>query len=107
MNLHLKPIIFATCSLPRRRILEGFKFKNSVDFVPSDFDEDQGDKSTIDYCLDTAKGKAELVFKLNQNAVVVGFDTMILLEGELIGKPKGRDNAKEIFGKLSGKWYGH
>jgi septum formation protein len=35
--------------------------------------------------------------------VVVGADTMIVAEGEIIGKPEHRTHAKEIIGKLAGK----
>ena len=98
-----KPIIFATSSVARKRLLSCYHFKNSVTFETSDFDEDQGDKSTIQYCIDTAKGKANLVCKRNLGAIVVAFDTMILIDEKLIGKPSGKEDARSILNSLSGR----
>jgi septum formation protein len=39
----------------------------------------------------------------DEGFVVVGADTMIVAEGEIIGKPEHRAHAKEIIGKLASK----
>jgi nucleoside triphosphate pyrophosphatase len=53
--------------------------------------------------LDFALGKARSVTKNNPEAIVIGSDTMILLNSEKLGKPSGVENAKQILRTLSGK----
>ncbi|MGH7825532.1 MAG: Maf family protein [Candidatus Binatia bacterium] len=53
--------------------------------------------------LEFAVGKAESVARDNPQSIVIGSDTMILLDGRKIGKPDGLDDAKEILRSLSGK----
>ena len=51
-----------------------------------------------------AYGKANAVFEKSQGDwCVVGADTMVVMDKELIGKPKDIDDAFEIVKKLSGK----
>lgn len=56
-----------------------------------------------DEVLDFALGKAESVARDNPEGIVVGSDTMILLNGTKIGKPDGITGASEILRLLSGK----
>jgi septum formation protein len=48
-------------------------------------------------------GKAESVARTHSQSIVIGSDTMILLEGEKIGKPDGRDDAARILRLLSAR----
>lgn len=53
--------------------------------------------------LEFAVGKARSVAKDNPESLVIGSDTMIFLDGQKIGKPDSRENAKEILRALAGK----
>lgn len=53
--------------------------------------------------MELAFQKAADVFKTHKDRVVIGFDTLVLLEDELLGKPKDAEDAKLMLQKLSGK----
>ncbi|MBP5586880.1 MAG: septum formation protein Maf [Lentisphaeria bacterium] len=53
--------------------------------------------------LENAMRKAEAVAQLNPQAIVIGADTVIRFEGEIIGKPADLEDAKRILAKLSGR----
>ena len=50
-----------------------------------------------------AELKANKVSNKNPDRIVLGADSVIDLEGELISKPKSRQEALEILKKLNGK----
>ncbi|MDX2362755.1 MAG: Maf family nucleotide pyrophosphatase [Crocinitomicaceae bacterium] len=53
-----------------------------------------------------AKLKASpIIYSLAPNEVLVTSDTVVLLEGELLGKPKGREESISMLQRLSGKMH--
>ena len=50
-----------------------------------------------------AEGKCDEVFSKNPDAVVIGCDTIVVFDGEILGKPKDRDDATATLKRLSGK----
>lgn len=50
-----------------------------------------------------AEGKCDEVFAANPDAVVIGCDTIVVFEGEILGKPRDRDDATATLKRLSGK----
>ena len=50
-----------------------------------------------------AEGKCDEVFSANPQAVVVGCDTIVVFEGEILGKPKSEEDAIKTLKRLSGK----
>lgn len=93
--------ILASAS-PRRRDLlrrDGYCFE----IVPSDVDESQfGDEGVSSEALTKilALAKAKDVGAKFPNALVVGSDTVVDLDGEIIGKPDDADHAEQITRKL-------
>jgi septum formation protein len=96
-------IVLASAS-PRRqellkRIVDNFRIK------VSNFDEDsiefQGD---IDkYVCDLAKGKARKILnKVQKESIVIGCDTVVYLNGEILGKPINDEDAFKMLNSLSG-----
>lgn len=61
------------------------------------------DRSAKEEVLEFALGKAQSVAAKYPDSVVVGSDTMILIDGEKLGKPSGIDNARQMLRTLSGK----
>ena len=53
--------------------------------------------------MDLALQKAEEVFKHNSDAIVLGFDTLVILDGNPLGKPKDYDDAFRMLRSLSGR----
>lgn len=47
--------------------------------------------------------KAQAVFAQHPEACVIGADTIVYIDGEIVGKPKDDENAKRILGKLQGR----
>ena len=104
----LSNIILASKSKVRKNILE----KNNIlcDVEPSNVDEDMVKKSLINkkaspeiISKNLAELKANKVSSRNQERIVLGADSVIDLEGELISKPQDRKEALIILRKLNGK----
>ena len=95
-------IILASGSQRRRELMSLMGLDFAV--IPSGADENI-DKATEPslYVRELARRKAEYVALSHKNACVVGADTVVVLNGEIIGKPKNTDDAYAILRKLSGK----
>ena len=101
-------IILASKSKVRKEILDKNNIINNV--VPSNVDEDIVKKSLLKekaspeiISKNLAELKANKVSDRNRDHLVLGADSVIDLNGELISKPKNRDEALKILKKLNGK----
>jgi septum formation protein len=101
-------IVLASKSGVRKEILR--KNKIDCDVEPSNVDEDEVKTSMINedatptlISKNLAELKANKVSNKNPDKIVLGADSVIDLEGELISKPKSRQEAFEILKKLNGK----
>ena len=95
-------IILASTSPRRRDILAllGVPFE----VRPPDFRETTRDDLTAgEEALELALGKARSVASVEPDALVVGGDTLIALDGEKIGKPEDAEDAASILRRLSGR----
>jgi septum formation protein len=95
-------LVLASTSPRRREILAllGVPFE----VIEPDFDENVlPDQSIRDQALEFAVGKASSVARRNPASIVIGSDTMILLDEKKIGKPDGIAHAREILRSLAGK----
>ena len=100
-------IILASKSAVRKNILEKNNFNCTV--IPSNVDEDQVKDSLLAAGatpLLVSKNLAELksikISNTHQDKMVLGADSVISLNNELINKPKTREEALEILKKLNG-----
>ena len=100
-------IILASKSAVRKNILEKNNFNCTV--IPSNVDEDQVKDSLLAAGatpLLVSKNLAELksikISNTHQDKMVLGADSVISLNNELINKPKRREEALEILKKLNG-----
>lgn len=72
--------------------------------VPSHVPEDAIDgESPEDAALRLAVEKAREVSKQFREGVVIGADTVVVIDGVQLGKPKGKDDAGRMLRLLSGK----
>ena len=101
-------IILASKSKVRKQILDDNNISTEVQ--NSNLDEDIVKESLIKekaspelISKNLAELKANKVSQKNQGFLVLGADSVIDLEGELISKPINRDQALEILKKLNGK----
>jgi septum formation protein len=100
-------IILASKSKVRKQILDNNNIFTEVQ--NSNLDEDIVKESLLKekaspefISKNLAELKANKVSQKNQGFLVIGADSVIDLEGELISKPKNRDKALEILKKLNG-----
>ena len=104
----LNKIILASKSKVRKDILN----QNNIDSIvkPSNVDEDSVKLSLVKeqatpeiISKNLAELKANKVSKSNIGQIVLGADSVIDLDGELISKPENREEAMMILRKLNGK----
>ena len=96
-------IVLASASPRRRELLSriGLKF----DVVPSDYDEKISD-DIFSYekiellALNKAK---DVVNKLKEDAIIIAADTVVVLDGKILGKPHSKQEARDMISSLSGK----
>ena len=101
-------IILASKSKVRKDILDSYKILNEV--RPSNVDEDIVKNALIKekaspeiISKNLAELKANKVSSNQQGELVLGADSVIDLENQLISKPENRDEAMQILKKLNGK----
>jgi septum formation protein len=101
-------IILASNSKVRKKILEENEVECKV--FPSNIDEELVKKSLIKEKIGSelisknlAELKANNVSLKFDNEIVIGADSVIDVDGELISKPKSRKEALKILKKLNGK----
>lgn len=103
----MEHLILASQSPRRKQLLEQAELSfvirtaHSDENFPADMEPEQAP-------LFIASNKAEAVFEtLNeaeqQNAIIIAADTVVIMDGKIIGKPTDTDDAKNILRQLSGK----
>ncbi len=101
-------IILASKSKVRKEILQKYNIQCKV--IASNLDEEPIKESLVKegaspelISKNLAEIKATKVSSLNENYIVLGADSVIDFEGEIISKPRNRDEALETLKKLNGK----
>ena len=104
----MKSIILASKSEVRKKILDENNIKCTVE--PSNLDEDEVKKSLINQgatpeliSKNLAELKANKVSQKRLGEIVLGADSVIDLNGQLISKPTNRTEAMSILTSLNGK----
>ena len=94
------PVVLASASPRRRELLEllGLAF----DVVPADADESwRNGESPAVHAERLARAKAAAGAR--EGAVTVGADTIVVVDGEILGKPADRDQAAAMLRRLGGR----
>ncbi len=95
-------LILASAS-PRRKELIRQIENIHVKIIPSGAEEIVEEYSSpVEYAVALAKLKAQNVFD-EHGGIVLGADTVVVLDGEILGKPKTIAEADEMLKKLCGK----
>ena len=102
-NKMVGKIILASSSPRRADILK--KHNIGFEIIPSPYVEDHSRTDfSYDFIENLAYNKAKAVVPLvNEQSLIVGADTIVVLDGKILGKPDGYDGAFEILKNLSGK----
>jgi septum formation protein len=97
-------LILASGSPRRREILAGLGADLIV--MPSQINEDiLAGENAEDYVLRLARDKACDIARNFSDGLVIGADTTVVLEQQILGKPKNREDARRMIVLLAGKWH--
>lgn len=94
-------MILASNSQRRQEILKDAGFNFTV--ITADIEEISDKKNINERILDIAEKKLEQIAKDNVNEFVLAADTVVELDGKILGKPKNREEAFGFLKSLSGK----
>lgn len=95
-------IILASGSPRRRELMDLLELPYEV--IPSTKEEVMTGKIPSEVVKELSYMKAEDVAgKTKGTALVIGADTVVACDSEILGKPKNEENAKEMLRKLSGR----
>lgn len=98
----LFPFILASASPRRQELLRsvGLKFKT----IPAHINEIYLDgESPQQHVKRLASDKAMVIAKKYPKAMVLGADTIVVIDGLILGKPKNKTQARKMLQKLSGR----
>jgi len=99
-----RPFILASSSPRRHRILSGL----DLDFVvdrPGIVELARDGEDPGEHVARLSREKALVVAGRHDRGTVLGADTAVLIDGTLLGKPAGPEEAIEMLGRLSGRWH--
>ncbi|KOA20168.1 septum formation protein Maf [Clostridium homopropionicum DSM 5847] len=97
-------LVLASASERRKELLT--RLTEEFNIIISDFDESKVifNEDCSKYVMDLAEGKARSVAKdLKYDALIIGCDTVVTYNDEVLGKPKNEEDAFEMLKRLSGK----
>jgi len=94
-------IVLASSSPRRRDLLQAAGFE--IIIRPADVDELTGGLAPRDLVVANAERKALHVAADHRGDLILGADTVVVLDGEILGKPRDKSHASEMLGRLSGR----
>lgn len=96
-------IILASASPRRKEILSSFGISFMV--MPADADESCDIKDPALFARELARRKGQAAYALigNNDDIIISADTIVVCEGEILGKPKDREDAFRMIKKISGR----
>lgn len=103
MKFHL---ILASAS-PRRKELLGH-LNLPFEIIPSHVKEESNEQDPVKFSQEIALLKAQNVSRKMKSKndivpVIISADTIVVLDGQIFGKPKDRDDARQMLQNMSGK----
>ena len=94
-------IILASGSPRRKELLK--KVVDNFKIIPSQIAESTEDwEIPHELAINNALAKARDISGKNPDAIIIGADTIVILEGKILGKPRDLEHAKKMLEKLSG-----
>lgn len=98
----MKHIILASASPRRKEILELADLK--FDIMPSDAQEITTKTAPNEVVMELASLKAKDIYKKSEKqSMIVGADTVVAYQGQILGKPTDEADAKRMLTMLSGQ----
>lgn len=95
-------VILASQSPRRRELLTLVGIAHEV--RPADIDESvMPDEAPVPHCERLARAKAHVLAERHPDAVVIAADTIVVLDGDILGKPRDEADARAMIARLSGR----
>lgn len=98
----MENIILASASPRRREILEKYKIKHEIlksNIIEKTNSQDRAEVTAMGLAFE----KAMDIARANPDKIIIGADTLLVFQGEILGKPKDKEDARRILEKLNGK----
>ncbi len=95
------PLILASASPRRSSLLTGLGIPIKV--VPSTIEENDNTEDPVMFSLNIAHKKAEDVYSKIKDGWILGADTIVVIDDNILGKPRDYMDAKKILKRLSGR----
>jgi septum formation protein len=104
-NTHLREKLILASSSPRRKeLLEAAGW--TYEAITAGIDESVHDnEEPAAYVQRLARSKAEAVAKGLQSGLVLGADTTVVIDNQILGQPDDDADAKRMLNLLNGKWH--
>ncbi|WP_053364227.1 Maf family protein [Bacillus sp. FJAT-27251] len=98
----MQQLILASSSPRRKELLENLhlQFEISSSNVDESFSPDLSPSEAV---MELAARKARFVAEKHPDAFVIGSDTVVVLDGDILGKPENSEEAYGMLNRLSGK----
>jgi len=97
-------IILASASPRRAELLRQIRVE--FELLPSKVEErPHPDEAPADYIIRIARAKVIAVARQREAGLVIGADTVVVLDGHLIGKPEDEADARRLLRRLAGRWH--
>jgi septum formation protein len=95
------PLILASNSPRRKRLLQqiGLPFRS----LPSQVDENQAPGEPLVKAVLLAEKKAKAVYSQSKDSWILGADTMVVVDGRILGKPRDHEDIHSMLSRLSDK----
>ena len=101
----MSSMILASASPRRKEILCSLGMEFLIDPSHVREPERKPDEPPSKYVAHLARMKAKETGKKYASGIIIGADTVVVLDSQLLGKPESRDDAGIMLSKLSGRWH--
>lgn len=102
--INVPKLILASGSPRRSEILTSVGWEFTKDVADIDETERENESPEV-YVQRLAREKAEAVAKRYENELVLGADTTVVINNQIIAKPVDLDDARRMIKMLSGNWH--
>lgn len=97
--------IILSSSSPRRRFLLGLvRIKHRV-VAPRVREHDHAHENPVRHVLRLASLKAHSGKGRVKRGIILGADTVVVMDGDILGKPRNKGDARRMLRRLSGRWH--
>lgn len=100
------PLILVTGSRARRKLILAAGLPHRISFVTPHINEARLPREKPRaYVQRLARAKALSISVRRRNLLIIAVDTVVVIDGEVIGKPRDVKDAKRMLKRLSGRWH--